>query len=92
MSTRRSARVGTNSKSRREAEAPRARFHPDDPRSWCHCQLVRRPVALCASGRCRRVPPPGVRNRGQWCVPDFFAGSEGVSVVVPRTGPPRAGE
>jgi len=72
--SKRSARVGTNSKKQREAAAPVAHFHPDDPRSWCHCQLVRRPVALCESGKCRRVPPSGTRNRGRWVLPAAFEG------------------
>ena len=28
----------------------RVKFHPDDPRASCHCQLLKRPVAECETG------------------------------------------
>lgn len=46
------------------------KLHPDDPRAWCHCRLLRRPVAKCESGVCRR---PVASSDRPWQIPDAFA-------------------
>lgn len=41
---------------RRERPLPMPKYHPDDPRGYCHCRLIRRPVWECETGVCLRVP------------------------------------
>ena len=50
-------------------------LHSDDPRKYCHCHLLRRPIEECDTGKCKKImgiseKPP--KTKKYWEFPDLY--------------------